>query len=94
MECLITHVFDRVSDYCDKGLTPLQGQQDEQPEAVNSADNAIEHDATDILTEYPPWSTDTYDICDDNEVIYDRNRRYKMNYIKTHQSRLKTISPI
>ena len=34
-------------------MTPLQGQQDEQPEAVNSAENAIEHDAVDILTEYP-----------------------------------------
>ena len=40
--------FDRVSDYCDNGSTPLQGQQDEQPEAVNGAENAIEHDAIDI----------------------------------------------
>ena len=72
----VTHDFDRVSDYSDNGLTPLQGQQDEQPEVVNSVENAIEHDAVDILTEYPPWSTDTYDICDDDdEVIYDRNRK-------------------
>ena len=27
--------FDRVSDLNDNGLTPLQGQQDEQPEGVN-----------------------------------------------------------
>ena len=47
----VAHDFDRVSDYCDNGLTPLQGQQDEQPEAVNGAENAIEHDAIDILTE-------------------------------------------
>ena len=71
----VTHDFDRVSDYCDNGLTPLQGQQDEQPEAVNGAENAIEHDAIDILTEYPPWSTETYDICDDDEAIHDRNRK-------------------
>ena len=51
-----------VSDYCDNGLTPLQGQQDEQPEAVNGAENAIEHDAIDILTEYSPWSTEIYDM--------------------------------
>ena len=51
--------FDRVSDYGDNGLTPLQGQQEEQPEAVDGAENAIEHDAVDILTEYPPWSTET-----------------------------------
>ena len=44
------------------GSTPLQGQQDEQPEAVNSTENAIEHDAVDILTGYPSWSTDTYHI--------------------------------
>ena len=54
----VAHDFDRVSDYCDKGLTPLQEQQDEQPEAVNGVENAIEYDAIDILTEYLPWSTD------------------------------------
>ena len=69
----VTHDFDRVSDYNDNGLTPLQGQQDEQPEAVNSTENAIEHDAVDILTGYPSWSTDTHDICDNNEIICNRN---------------------
>ena len=64
-----------ITDYSDNGSTPLQGQQDEQPEAVNSAENAIEHDAVDILTGYPSWSTDTYDICDNNEVTCDRNRK-------------------
>ena len=60
-----THMYDSVAhdfDYSDNGLTPLQGQQDEQPEAVNGAENAIENDAIDILTEYPPWSTETYDL--------------------------------
>ena len=71
----VTHDFARVSDYHDNGSTPLQGQQDEQPEAVNGAENAIEHDATDILTEYPLWSTETYGICNPDEAIYDRNRR-------------------
>ena len=50
----VAHNFDRVSDYTDSGLTPLQGQEDEQPEVVNGSENAIEHDAIDILTEYPP----------------------------------------
>ena len=27
------------------------------------------------LTEYPPWSTETHDVCDSDEVIYDRNRK-------------------
>ena len=89
----VTHDFDRVLDCSDNGSTPLQAQQDEQPEAVNSAENAIEHDAVDILTEYPPWSTDTYDICDDDEVIYDRNRKdiqdelYKDTPVKTEDNK-------
>ena len=71
----VTHDFDRVSDYNDNGLTPLQGHQEEQPEALNGAVNAIEHDAVDILTRYPSLSTDTNDICDNNEVICDRNKK-------------------
>ena len=71
----VTHDFDRVSDYCLNGSIPLHRQKDEQPQAANSAENAIKHDAIDILTEYPPWSMETYDICDDDEVIYDRNRK-------------------
>ena len=71
----VAHNFDRVSDYTDNGLTPLQGQEDEQSEVVNHSENAIEHDAIDILTEYPPWSTETYDLCDSDEAIYDRNRK-------------------
>ena len=31
----VTQNFDRVSDLKDNGLTPLQEQQDEQPEGVN-----------------------------------------------------------
>ena len=31
----VTQSFDRVSDLNDNGLTPLQGQQEEQPEGVN-----------------------------------------------------------
>ena len=79
MHASVTHDSDIVSDYWDNGSTPLQEQQDEQPEAINSAENAIEHEVVDILTEYPPWSTDQYDICDDDEVIYDRNRKEKQD---------------
>ena len=71
--------FDRVSDYHDNGSTPLQGQQDEQPEAVNGAENAIEHDAIGIMAEYPPWSTETHDRnrkeIQNDKAIYDRNRK-------------------
>ena len=71
----VTHDFYRVSDYNDNGSTPVQGQQDEQSGAVNSAENAIEHDRVDILTGYPSWSKDTNDRCDNNGVICDRNRK-------------------
>ena len=37
----VTHDLDRVSDYNDDGLAPLQGQQDDQSEAVNSAKNPL-----------------------------------------------------
>ena len=89
----VAHDFDRVSDYHDNGSTPLQGQQDEQPEAVNGAENAIEHDAIDILTEFPPWSTETYDLCDSDEAIYDRNRKeiqseiFKDTSVKTEDNK-------
>ena len=89
----VTYDFDRVSDYTDNGLTPLQGQQDEQPEAVNRVKNGIEHDAVDILTRYRSWSTDTHDIGDNNEVICDRNRKeiqdelYKDTPVKTEDNK-------
>ena len=89
----VTHDFDRVSDYTNNGLTPLQGQQDEQPEAINSPENTIKYDAVDILTGYPSWSTDTYKICDNNEVICDRNRKeiqdelYKDTPVKTEDNK-------
>ena len=60
----VTHDFNRVSDFNDNGLTPLQGQQDDQPEAVNSTENVIDNDVVDILTLYPPWLTDSNDIGD------------------------------
>ena len=76
-------------------MTPLQGHQDEQLEAVNGAENATEHDAIDILTEYPAWSTETYDLCDSDKAIYDRNRKEIQSALfKTHLLKLKTISPI
>ena len=58
----VTHDFDKVSDFNDNGLTPLQGQQDEWPEGVNSAENSIDNDVVDIMTLYPPWSTCTIPV--------------------------------
>ena len=85
----VTQNFDRVSDLNDNGLTPLQGQQDEQPEGVNTQENAIDDDVVDIMTLYPPWSPDTNDICDINQIACDRHRKeiedklYKDTPVKT-----------
>ena len=74
-------------------LDPSTGQQDEQPEAVYSAENATEYNAVDILIGYPSWSTDTYDTCDNNEGICDRNRKeiqdelYKDTPVKTEDNK-------
>ena len=70
----VTQDFDRVSGLNDNGSTPLQGQQGEQPEGVNRPD-AIDNDVVDIMTLYPPWSPDTNDRCDNNQVASDRNRQ-------------------
>ena len=73
----------------DNGLTPLQGQQDEQPEGVNISENAIDADVVDIMTLYPPWSSDTNDRCDINQTANDRSRKetqdelYKDTPVKT-----------
>ena len=89
----VTHDFDRVSYFNDNGLTPLQGQQDEQPEGVNRAENAIDNDVVDIMTLYPPWSMDTNDRCDNNQVASDRNRKeiqdelYKDMPVKTENNK-------
>ena len=84
----ITQNFYRVSDLNDNGSTPLQGQQDEQPEGVNIPRNAIDDDVVDIMT-YPPWSPDTNDSCDINLIANDRSRKeiqdklYKDTQVKT-----------
>ena len=89
----VTQDFDRVSDVNHNGSTPLQGQQDEQPEGVNRAENATDNDVVDIMTLYPSWSTDTNDRCDNNQVASDRNRKeiqnelYKDTPVKTKNNK-------
>ena len=92
----VTQNFDRVSDLNDNGSTPLQGQQGEQAEGVNIPGNAIDDDdVVDIMTLYHPWSPDTNDTCDINQIAHDRSRKeYRTNYTKIHQSKLKSTSPI
>ena len=89
----VTQDFDRISDFNDNGLTPLQRQQDKQPEGNNRAKYAIDNDVADIMTLYPPWSTNTNDRCDNNQVASDRNRKeiqnelYKDTPVKTENNK-------
>ena len=71
----VTQNFDRVSDSNENGSTPLQGQQDEQPEGVYLPGNAIDDDVVDIMTLYPPWLSDTNDSYDINQIANDRSRK-------------------
>ena len=69
----VTQNFDRVSGLHDNGSTPLQGQQDDQPEGINIPENAIDDDVVDIRTIYPPWSRDTNGICDIIQIANDKS---------------------
>ena len=69
----VTQNFDRVSGRHDNGLTPLQRQQDDQPEGVYIAENAIDDDVVDIRTMYPLWSLDTNDTCDITQIANDKS---------------------
>ena len=56
-------------------------------------ENAIEHDAVDIMTGYSSRSTDTNDISDNNDIICNRNRKeiqnelYKDTPVKTEDNK-------
>ena len=65
--------FDRVLSLQDNGSTPLQGQQDNQPDDVTIPENAIDDDVVDIRTIYPPWSLDTNDMCDITQIANDKS---------------------
>ena len=60
----VIHNFDRVSGLHDNSLTPLQMQEGNQTADATVPENAIDDDIIDIMTIYPPWSTDTNDLID------------------------------
>ena len=71
----VTQNFDRVSGLHDNGSTPLQGQQDDQPVDVTIPENAIDDNAVDMRTVYPPWSLDTNDMCDITQIANDKSMK-------------------
>ena len=69
----VTQNFDRVSGLHDNGMTPLQGQEDDQPVEVTTPENAIDADVIDIRKIYPPWSLDTNDMCYSIQIANDKS---------------------
>ena len=70
------HMHDSVTQNFglhDNGSTPSQGQGDDQPVDDNAPENAIDDDVVDIMTIYPPWSTDTNDMCDIVQTANDKS---------------------
>ena len=72
----VTQNFDRVSGLHDNGSIPSQGQEDDQPVDATTPENAIDDDVVDIMTIYPPWSTDTNDMCDIVQTANDKSKRH------------------
>ena len=64
----VTHNFDRVSGLHDNGMTPPQMQDGDQTFEITASENSIDDDVTDIATIYPPWSTDTDDLNDIDQM--------------------------
>ena len=64
----VIHNFDRVSGLHDNGMTPSQMQDGDQTVEITAPENAIDDDVTDIVTIYPPWSTDTDDLNDIDQM--------------------------
>ena len=73
----VTHNFDRVSGLHDNGLTPLLRQEGNQPVKATTPENAIDDDTiVDIRTVYPPWSPDTNDMNNINQMTNHKSRKH------------------
>ena len=64
----VTHNFDRVSGLHDNGSTPSWRQEGDQPMKATTPEKAIDDNATDIRMMDPPWSSDTNDMNDIDQM--------------------------
>ena len=62
----VMHNFGRVSGLHDNDMMPPQNG--DQTVETTTPENAIDDNVTDIETIYPPWSTDTDDLNDINQM--------------------------
>ena len=49
---------------------------DDQPVDATTPENTIDDDVVDKMTRYPPWSTDTNDMCDITQIANDKSKRH------------------
>ena len=66
----VTHNFDRVSGLHDNGLTPSLRQEGDQSTEATIPENAIDDNAIDIRKMYHPWSSDTNDMNDIDQMTH------------------------
>ena len=91
----VTQNFDRVSGLHDNGLISFQMQDGDQTVEVIAPENNIDDNVIDIMTIYPPWSTDTDDLNDiDHMTIYNSMKDIRDELCKDTPQRQKIISPI
>ena len=65
---IVLHTILIVSGLHDNGMMSLQMQDGDQTAESIALENAIDDDVSDIETIYPPWSTDTDDINDIDQM--------------------------
>ena len=84
----VNNDFDSISGTDNNGPTPLQGQQDEQLQAVNAVDKTIDPDTNDIIANYVKWSTNMHD--DIETILIDDIDRQKIQRQMRNDTPVKT----
>ena len=90
----VTHNFDRVSGLHDNGMTPPQMQDGDQTVEIAAPENAIDDDVTDIATICPPWSTDTDDLNDIDQMTNYKTMKDIRDELRKDTPQKTEISPI
>ena len=65
---IVLHTILIVSGLHDNGMMPPQMQDGDQTVETTGPGNAIDDNVTDIVTIYPPWSIDTDDLNDIDQM--------------------------
>ena len=90
----ITHNFDRVSGLHDNGMMPSQMQDGDQTAESIASENAVNDNVTDVETISPPWSTDTDDLNDiDQMTNYKSMKDIRDEFCKDTPQKTETNKP-